>query len=228
MSRVARCLAATIALSALGACKPEPKTAPADPTPAAAAKTPAPGSATTGSPADHGPMTLAFQKVDYLPKDIPLLRADGSETTLGAEAGAEVLAVIPWASINCGPTLDFVKTLAPIAAGIPGLQLMPVSIDRVQTEDDRKVLHQVLVEAAVEQPLIVDRELKLLALINSRWDGNRPGVNALRLPALVLISGDLQRLQVPEVQSTGSADLRDELASLVETFRGAKAASRAD
>ena len=149
-------------------------------------------------------MTLAFQKVDYLAKDIPLLRADGSATTLGAEAGAEVVAVIPWASINCGSTLDFVNTVAPIAAGIPGLQLMPVSIDRVQTDDDRKVLHQVLVEAAVEQPLIVDRELKLLSLINARWDGNRPGVNALRLPPLVLISGDLQRLEFPELQSTGA------------------------
>jgi hypothetical protein len=220
-------LAVLISLTAsatLGACKrgeqPAAEVIASAPAPATPS---APEPAT--QPAEPGVMTLAFQKVDYLAKDIPLGRADGSRTTLGAEAGAPVLLVITWASINSGHPLELAKELLVATADLPKVQVLVANIDRPRSDEDRQLLVQMLEEAGVSAPLIVDLELKLLALINARYGRSMAGTNVMVQPPVVLFRRDLQQLDFPELESSDTESLRRELTVLVEKALASGAAA---
>ncbi|MFL5343966.1 MAG: TlpA disulfide reductase family protein [Hyalangium sp.] len=161
-------------------------------------------SSSSTAPAEEVPtvVKLASQKVTIPPAQIPLTTLDGKEVHLG-DYDAKVVVVSLWSTIS-GDT-SFLELLQALHhsyyRGKKDVVILAVNVDMPKNADDVQVLRDITKELDPEYPVLVDKELKLMAYVNERLRPAGMERNTFLVPKFLIFTQKFQKMEQPSPPS---------------------------
>jgi hypothetical protein len=156
-------------------------------------------SSSSAAPEDNVPtvVKLASQKVTIPAAQIPVTTLDGKEGRLG-DYDAKVVVVSLWSTISSDNAfLKDLEALHKSYSGRKDVAILALNVDLPKNEDDRNLIRDLAKELGITFPMLVDKELKLMALANERL--RPPGMerNVFVTPRFLLFTQKFEKLEQP-------------------------------
>jgi hypothetical protein len=140
---------------------------------------------------------LASQKVTIPAAQIPLTTLDGKEVHLG-DYDSKVVVVSLWGTIsNDNSFLKTLESLHQLYRDRKDVVILGINVDHPKDADDINVIRQVLREQGVTYPVLVDKNLMLMAFLNERLRSGSMTRNTFLVPRFVLFSQRFEKMEQP-------------------------------
>jgi hypothetical protein len=162
-----------------------------------------PESSSSTPPAEEVPtvVKLASQKVTIPAAQIPLTTLDGKEVHLG-DYDAKVVVVSLWSTISGEySALELLEALHQSYRGKKDVVILTVNVDLPKNADDLQVIRDVSKQVGATYPVLVDKELKLMALVNQRLRPEGMERNSFVLPKFLLFTQRFEKMEQPPLPS---------------------------
>jgi hypothetical protein len=172
-------------------------------TPAQANPASKPESTRSAAPAEDVPsvVKLASQKVTIPAAQIPLTTLDGKEVHLG-DYDAKVVVVSLWGTVTGDNSfLELLETLHQSYRGKKDVMIIAVNEDYPKNAEDLDVIREITQKAGVTYPMLVDKELKLMALVNERLRPAGMERNTFLVPRFLLFTQRFEKMEQPPLPS---------------------------
>lgn len=168
-------------------------------------------------------VTLASQKVDIPVAQIPLTTLEGKEVHLG-DFGAKVVVVSMWSTIFPEHTqLEHLEALRQAYRGNKDVAFLAVNVDRPKSPEDIALLRDVAKEVGAGYPMLVDKDLKLMAFVNGKLRPSGMEGNSFLIPSFLLFTHGFKDMEQPErSEATRKEDVVKQLRGEVEKRRSRK------
>lgn len=183
-------------------------------------------SSTPSAPAEEdvpAVVKLASQKVTLPVAQLPMRTLDGKDSLLG-DHGAKVVVVSMWATIK--PDLSYLGLLEKLHQSYKGrkdVTFLAINVDLPKNEEDLEVLRGIAREHGVTAPVLLDKELKLLALVNERFNSGSAARNSFIVPPFLLLTRGLKQMDMPDWKpGMTDEDMVKELRQKIDQARKAK------
>lgn len=166
------------------------------------------GGSSSTAPEDNVPtvVKLASQKVTIPVAQIPVTTLDGKEGHLG-DYDAKVVVVSLWGTVSGDYSfLELLEALHQSYRGKKDVVILALNEDYPKNADDMQVLRDITKQVGATYPVLVDKELKLMAYVNERL---RPGDmqrNTFVVPKFLLFSQKFQKMEQPPLPSGETKD----------------------
>ncbi|WP_224242554.1 TlpA disulfide reductase family protein [Hyalangium gracile] len=187
--------------------------------------TSAPEPSSSTAPADDAPtvVKLASQKVTIPAAQIPLTTLDGKDVRLG-DHDAKVVVVSLWSTISPEHSvLKYLEGLHKSYRGSKDVVVLAINVDMPKNADDMAVIREIAKEMGVTYPMLIDKELKLLALSNERLRPEGMERNTFTLPPFLLFSRKFEKMEQPSrITAEKDEEIVKELRKEVERVRQRK------
>jgi AhpC/TSA family len=163
-----------------------------------------PPSTSSAAPEDNVPtvVKLASQKVTIPAAQIPVTTLDGKEARLG-DYDAKVVVVSLWSTISSDNA--FLKDLEALHKSYKGrkdVAILALNVDLPKNEDDRMLIRDLAKELGITFPMLVDKELKLMALTNEKLRPPGTERNVFVTPRFLLFSQKFEKMEQPPMPTT--------------------------
>ncbi len=166
---------------------------------------------------------LASKKVTLPTAQLPLRTLEGKDVRLG-DYDAKVVVVSLWATIS--PDNSFLRVLEQLHQTYKGrkdVAILAINVDQPKNEEDLEVIRGIAREMGVTYPVLLDKELKLMALVNERLNPEAGERNSFLIPRFLLFTRKLEQMEQPRWEATETAEhLVKELRLKVEEARKRK------
>lgn len=140
---------------------------------------------------------LASQKVTIPAAQIPLTTLDGKEVHLG-DYDAKVVVVSLWSTISANTSfLESLEKLSQSYRGKKDVVILAVNVDLPKNADDVEVIRDVSKQVGATYPMLVDKELKLMAFVNQRLRPEGMERNSFVVPSFLLFSQKFEKMEQP-------------------------------
>jgi hypothetical protein len=162
-----------------------------------------PESTRSAAPAEDVPsvVKLASQKVTIPAAQIPLTTLDGKEVHLG-DYDAKVVVVSLWSTISGDNSfLGLLEALHQSYRGRKDVAILAVNVDLPKNADDLDVIRDVSKQVGATYPMLVDKELKLMALVNQRLRPAGMERNSFLTPRFLLFTQRFEKMEQPPLPS---------------------------
>ncbi|WP_224373028.1 TlpA disulfide reductase family protein [Hyalangium versicolor] len=156
-------------------------------------------SSSSAAPADSVPsvVKLASQKVTIPAARIPLTTLDGKEVHLG-DFDAKVVVVSLWGTISRDNSfLAQLEMLRQSYKGKKDVVILAINVDLPRNADDVQVIRDVAKEMGATYPMLIDKELKLLALVNEKLRPTEMERNTFLIPRFLLFTQKFEKMEQP-------------------------------
>jgi peroxiredoxin len=152
---------------------------------------------------------LASQKVTIPAAQIPLTTLDGKEVHLG-DYDAKVVVVSLWGTISGNYSfLELLEGLHQSYRGKKDVVILAINEDYPKNADDVQVLREIIQKTGATYPVLVDKELKLMALVNQRLRPEGMERNTFLVPRFLLFTQKFAKMEQPELSSSGKTKEED-------------------
>jgi len=169
-----------------------------------------PSSSSTSSAPAQGKrpsvVEMASQKVTIPTAQIPLRTLEGKDVRLG-DYDAKVVVVSLWATIS--PDNSFLGVLEQLHQTYKGrkdVAILAINVDQPKNEEDLEVIRGIAREMGVSYPVLLDKELKLMALVNERLNPGAGERNSFLLPRFLLFTRKFDQMEQPRWEDAGTAE----------------------
>lgn len=149
---------------------------------------------------------LASQKVTIPAAQIPLTTLDGKDVKLG-DYDAKVVVVSLWGTINRDNSmLQFLEKLRQAYKGNKDVAIIAVNADLPRDQDDVQVIRDITKEMGATYPMLIDKDLKLLAYVNQQLRPSEMERNTFVIPNFLLFSKKFEKMEQPAFPKTDKDD----------------------
>jgi len=152
---------------------------------------------------------LASQKVTIPAAQIPLTTLDGKEVHLG-DYDAKVVVVSLWGTVSGNYSfLELLEGLHQSYRGKKDVIILAINEDHPKNADDVQVLREIIQKTGATYPVLVDKDLKLMALVNQRLRPEGMERNTFLVPRFLLFTQKFEKMEQPELSSSGKTKEED-------------------
>jgi hypothetical protein len=149
---------------------------------------------------------LASQKVTIPTAQIPMRTLEGKDVRLG-DYKAKVVVVSLWATIR--PDNSFLGVLEKLHQSYQGrkdVAILAINVDQPKNEEDLEVIRGIAREQGVTYPVLLDKELKLMALVNERLNPGAGERNVFLTPGFLLFTRKFEQMEQPQWEETETVE----------------------
>lgn len=149
---------------------------------------------------------LASQKVTIPTAQIPLRTQEGKDVRLG-DYDAKVVVVSLWSTIR--PDNSFLGVLEQLHQSYKGrkdVAILALNVDQPRNEEDLEVIRGIAKEMGATYPVLLDKELKLMALVNERLNPGAGERNAFLIPPFLLFTRRFDQMEQPQWEEAGTTE----------------------
>jgi hypothetical protein len=165
----------------------------------ASSQAPAPAPSSSSSAEEEVPtvIKLASQDVTIPTAQIPLTTLDGKEVRLG-DYNAKVVVVSLWSTIFGNQTfLEYLEALHQSYRGRKDVVILAINVDMPKNAEDLEVIREIARQAGASYPFLVDKELKLMALVNKKLRPADMERKSFVTPNFLLFTRNFEQMERP-------------------------------
>ncbi|HEX8703750.1 MAG TPA: TlpA disulfide reductase family protein [Myxococcaceae bacterium] len=140
----------------------------------------------------------ASQKVTIPTAQIPLRTLEGKDVRLG-DYDAKVVVVSLWATIT--PDHSFLGVLEQLHQSYKGRKdvvILAINVDQPKNEEDLEVIRGIARQMGATYPVLLDKELMLMALVNEKLNPGAAARNAFLIPPFLLFTRRFEQMEQPQ------------------------------
>lgn len=158
-----------------------------------------PAASSSSSSAEEVPsvVKLASQELTIPAARIPLTTLDGKDIRLG-DYKAKVVVVSLWSTITGDQTfLEYLEALHQSYRGRKDVALLALNVDMPRNAEDLEVIREIAKQAGASYPFLVDKELKVMALVNKKLRPAGMERNSFLIPRFLLFTQNFEQMEQP-------------------------------